>query len=1220
MDTNNNEVELIALTPSFEKSHRLYRNALDKAVEKKGVYNIALSGGYGVGKSSILEGFAEERSDTIKISLSALDAGIKEHPARLYGRKRQTASSSITNRIQKEVVKQLLYCEPAKRMRFSRFRRISPPRRTHEIAVAILLGLALSLVFIIAGWAGLLLSFFHLPDLLVVHRLAFVALLVVMSSACWACECLLRGHLGSVNLEKISAGSATISLSLASSTYFDEYLDEIMYFFEVSERNIVIFEDIDRFDDPCIFEELRALNGLLNGTSRRLSGKDPSIRFVYAVKDSIFSGKEVPSGEVVDSDRTKFFDLIIPVVPFITHRNSRDLITATLDQEKFPNGISPDLIAILSKHITDMRLVKNIRNEFSIFKAKVLDENGTALGLSEDKIFAMVVYKNIFPADFEKIKSGESKLDELYRNGRDLIKENIRRLDKEKVHLLKDGGNASSLLSRSERFGKRLSSYLNMLLKQAGSGSFGQNAQVILEYEDVQIEESFLMKPDFWSSFASSTSPLTIKLGVPGCSFSSLICSKDDIADTILGESLSEEDWRVQDVGDFHAEMARNEDKRGLLIRASMADLLCHDEFLKFVQGISEDHQPFSYFVYGMHAEMVGELIETGYIDWDFALCISAYYGDCVSARAENFIVHNVERDVMDAYVQLTDDEIKTILHECGDSILSERGAYNISILDFLLANGDSRAEKLTSSLAKLGSAEKEFLQAFLLQSDNGDGLVACLGGRNDGVLAFLSSELEIDDSKRVGLLSVALVNLDSDLDYAVDGRLCDEIQDNYGEMKVFTSDGVSEEQAIKVAGVVSKAGVRFASLKPLAIAVRKAVVQKSAFALTRENLVLALDDEDISLSNIKEKDKVVYAYVLEDLPGYIKAIEEADLKCCSVENPADFVEVVNDVVNHDETVLDKVVSLSPATCIVQHIADVPETVWKVLAKHGRFPTTMENVAGYIGSIGKVDSGLSKLLLKAQVIDGADGFEEAAKENLAKMLLGAKGKIPNPEDRVKLVYSLGMENHLAAGQLEVEGGHFVGCLIENGIVADDAEVFTLVPEGDWSALEYAISKSDDFESFMTPTEVAALDVLDLINSRNVRLAVKKVVVENLRNYTYECDVDDLSRIAKSAMDEDMVLPFEEVCYLAKSGVDPEIVIKALDPSLSKIDAPNLQRLLQLLGGKYAVISERNGRSHQKIAATPEHERLVFRLEELQIVNSHVSKGGNISVNLKKSIG
>lgn len=81
----------------------------------------------------------------------------------------------------------------------------------------------------------------------------------------------------------------------------------------------MIFEDIDRFDDLAIFEELRKLNDLLN-MAPGIVGKEGNkvVSFVYAVKDSIFAlngESNEGSREVLGSRRVKFFDMIISVVP-----------------------------------------------------------------------------------------------------------------------------------------------------------------------------------------------------------------------------------------------------------------------------------------------------------------------------------------------------------------------------------------------------------------------------------------------------------------------------------------------------------------------------------------------------------------------------------------------------------------------------------------------------------------------------------------------------------------------------------------------------------------------------------------------------------------------------------------------------------------------------------------------------------------------------------------
>ncbi|MCK0516665.1 hypothetical protein MVA47_05510 [Williamsia sp. DF01-3] len=71
---------------------------------------------------------------------------------------------------------------------------------------------------------------------------------------------------GRYDVEDVSAGGAALTLSEKPQTFFDKYIDEIVHYFSQEPKDIVIFEDLDRFEDPNISEALRELNVLLNDT------------------------------------------------------------------------------------------------------------------------------------------------------------------------------------------------------------------------------------------------------------------------------------------------------------------------------------------------------------------------------------------------------------------------------------------------------------------------------------------------------------------------------------------------------------------------------------------------------------------------------------------------------------------------------------------------------------------------------------------------------------------------------------------------------------------------------------------------------------------------------------------------------------------------------------------------------------------------------------------
>ena len=69
-------------------------------------------------------------------------------------------------------------------------------------------------------------------------------------------------YLGFIDkLNKLNLKEGEIEI-IEDNSIFNKHLDEILYFFQVTEYNVVIIEDLDRFGTPNIFLKLRELNQL----------------------------------------------------------------------------------------------------------------------------------------------------------------------------------------------------------------------------------------------------------------------------------------------------------------------------------------------------------------------------------------------------------------------------------------------------------------------------------------------------------------------------------------------------------------------------------------------------------------------------------------------------------------------------------------------------------------------------------------------------------------------------------------------------------------------------------------------------------------------------------------------------------------------------------------------------------------------------------------------
>lgn len=217
------------------------------------------------------------------------------------------------------------------------------------------------------------------------------------------------------------------------------YGDELKYYIDKNKLEYIIFEDLDRYNNPLIFQRLRELNQNLNLGKRKLV-------FIYTLKDSIFSKENInankkesadPNNEGnVDSDdkkiinspqlKTKFFDYIISLMPNASIQNTRKdfereinrygILTKyddsekenTVDQFEYRGKISEKYLYGLGRFITDRREIINIVSETATYAEKL---KGRSVSL--DKLLGVIVYKDEFPDDFERIPLRKSYLDQI---------------------------------------------------------------------------------------------------------------------------------------------------------------------------------------------------------------------------------------------------------------------------------------------------------------------------------------------------------------------------------------------------------------------------------------------------------------------------------------------------------------------------------------------------------------------------------------------------------------------------------------------------------------------------------------------------------------------------------------------------------------------------------------------------------------------------------------
>ncbi len=404
------------------------KEALEIAFEDRKIKNIALTGAYGSGKSSILDTLQTilpKERNILRLSLATLrvdDTGTDYKEVLLNQKKEREEAEereeTLNRKIEYSILQQLVYHEEAQTVPNSRLRRISHihPQKLSIYSWGVIVFI---LAFCIAFEPSLIRieSFYILFNWGCMNILFDVISVIYMLWGIWFVLRKVIATYSNSKLNKLNLKEACIELN-ENTSIFNQHLDEILYFFQATDYDIVIIEDLDRFGTSNVFLKLRELNFLLN-ESKVI---DRHIVFLYAVKDDIFK----------DEDRTKFFDYISTVIPVINSSNSKAILKTALKERNVLSDISDDDLSEIAFFIQDMRILKNIANEYTQYCNLLCKQNSH---LDRAKLLAMIVYKNYHPQDFALLHRRQGKVYKCLNQKKRFIELALKELDNEKVKL-----------------------------------------------------------------------------------------------------------------------------------------------------------------------------------------------------------------------------------------------------------------------------------------------------------------------------------------------------------------------------------------------------------------------------------------------------------------------------------------------------------------------------------------------------------------------------------------------------------------------------------------------------------------------------------------------------------------------------------------------------------------------------------------------------------------
>lgn len=504
---NRNKYNFQKLTPINTTNIETYEDAIDFVFDNNDLKNIALSGAYSAGKSSVLESYKKKHHDKkfLHISLAHFEStDIAANLSKQNHNETSTKDSKTTKNkvdakdskitgdpivkesvLEGKILNQLIHQIPPKRIPQTNFRvkrRVSYPKLALISLIIVTLLLALIYMLFFDSWSDYVNSFStgRIKEILTLTTMNGFRL--ISGIFCTLAIIILVYNLIKIQINKgIVKRLGTDKLEIEifeknDDSYFDKYLNEVLYLFDRSKADVIVFEDMDRYNVNRIFERLREVNTLINVKRRErtenkfirkciyfinniiqkltsLLEKKPlkwalskvssrmkkpntkkvlqkykksppsykPLRFFYLLKDDIF----------VSKDRTKFFDYIIPIVPVVDSSNSCEQFLKHLKEGNLFNKFDQSFLQSLSLYVDDMRILKNIYNEFVVYIHRL-----NTTDLDWNKMMAMIAYKNLFPRDFSDLQLAKGFVFVLFKQKPLLRKEALESAKRQRQELL----------------------------------------------------------------------------------------------------------------------------------------------------------------------------------------------------------------------------------------------------------------------------------------------------------------------------------------------------------------------------------------------------------------------------------------------------------------------------------------------------------------------------------------------------------------------------------------------------------------------------------------------------------------------------------------------------------------------------------------------------------------------------------------------------------------
>lgn len=1213
------------LTPiSNAENVEEYLNALKWALDQKKITNIALAGPYGSGKSSIIDTFLEKHKDESFFQtytsennswiIKKIKSCILQHDkvcrfneiskkismatfieANSNGQCKNEAHENedepakkiciSADEVEKGILKQLFYTIDPQKIPQSRYRKLHPINFSNIITkVAIYSVIALMFIYIFyyekmadifSGISAVLL----LTEMLWVK---YIAAVIILLFSIWAISKIVYDFSSKYSIKGIKL-SSNIDIQKeegVGESVFNKNLDEIMYFFETTEYRLIFFEDLDRLDDRTIFVHLRELNNLLN-CNENIKGK---VVFIYAVKDDIFT-KE---------DRTKFFDFIIPVIPIINSTNSGEVLQQFLQEAKehgIKHDISQNFVLDVAPYIADMRILRNIYNEFVVYKRILRDNQG--MDLKDEQMLAIIIYKNLYPNDFAAIQNEKGLIKEAFEaKGKyiDVQKNNLQEIINERSSKL-DSYKKECLQSIRE-------------IKIAMMSGIMDNNGIVDKVNDFQAKE--ILEDSFDMNNIAKLNSARV------CYFSFGYNYEQNKVMSDISGKIKPYLIRIDSVKNIHdigCENLQNEleklnkQKRDIS-KKTLSYILERGNDLKFDDIISDN-------------KLLMFLLRRGYIDEKYANYINYFKGNTITKDDMNFIlsVKNQEAKPWDYAITKTD----MVIRRLQEYEFERKEIYNFDLLEQLLVGGNDnvKLELFFKQLADENITSWKFIDEFIDRTNHINEFIKGLARDWHGMWWYITQQNTITYDRQLHYLCLLLSNIaDADIhDYDVNNSMKEyfenhadilqKLQEQLGSEKIknillqlkpkfseLNIDGIKDKEILDAVFDNAMYEINLPMVKNVIKFKNSTLID--SFEAQPYSVVVRLNDSLVSGYIQKNINKYVDDIILkqyspadelEDILGLVEKLFEEDED-----------ELIEKLIRHESFVVDDISRFLWDE--IEKFKDSVHVVWKALLENERIVVSWENTVTYWECY-NFDDCLKKFIADNVYTLKEDDKKYCKDSFVSELILCG---MPISVYEVLLPVLRMSEFSMSLTDIPKE---ILGIMVRCKYFAFTPEKFREMKDIDESlAVEYISLNQDEAIENTNDLDIDSSLLNEILTSANITISNKEQFLE-VFGVTY------MTAEIVMSINELKLKITKETFDVAWKVANHDDRLKLFFDHLSLFTADDFERYFSEIGGEYATLSDRTKRYQPVISCSENNSNLVERLKEVGYITSYnVEKKAN----------